>query len=492
MMSVTAFTGPERRRHSRAKLEALAYIHFEPDNRGIAIDVSEGGLCFHALSPVHAGEVRRFWLSVEGRRVDGEGVLAWTDQTRKHGGLTFQGLSLEAREAIRQWIEQSAVGFAADDALAKFPAPPLLGSGDALTAAGLRGSAATEALVAVTRAPMPLSGFTRGLLSGLLISTVIAGSVLLHAYRRQVGESLIRFGEQLASKPRALQPTAEVTIPPARIENPPRPSSPPLPQAKPHAAIRIAEPAIVVSGTPAAAFLPLPLIPHPGPPLMAIARSGQPQPADPEGDTRAPALESGSRPSPVSEIHDGSILASPKGSYIDAGDYKQKDAAEGATRTLGQLGFHAVVNHRGHLWMASYHVLLGPYRSDAEAETARNDLEAQGIQLRFRGRKSRNLALPRMTLDGTDTVVKDCMLSWDANSSAVTVTFLKGQKIVAVAQGKWSKRGIVYPLDAVVSTAGERGPKTLLEIQCRGMDRTVQIDESKPVRYFTPPPQRGT
>jgi hypothetical protein len=110
---------------------------------------------------------------VEARRVDGAGVLAWTDPTQKDGGLTFRGLSLEAREAIRKWIEQSAMGFAADDAVAKSPAPPLLGSGDPLAAAGFQGSAPTEALLAAKNPPMQFGGFARGLLSGLLISTGI-------------------------------------------------------------------------------------------------------------------------------------------------------------------------------------------------------------------------------------------------------------------------------------------------------------------------------
>ena len=165
----------------------------------------------------------------------------------------------------------------------------------------------------------------------------------------------------------------------------------------------------------------------------------------------------------------------------------KKAAAEKMSDTLGQSGFHASVTRKGHLFMSSYHVMVGPYNSDTEVETARNDLESHGFRPESHSRLSRWFVLPAMTLADKDTVVKDCMISWDSNSSAATVTFLKGKSVVLTAQGKWVKRGVSYKLDAVVSDSKKPGPLTLLEIQCRGMNQALVLDDASPVRYFVPP-----
>ena len=65
---------PDRRRTPRTKLEALAYVNFEPDNGGIVMDISEKGLCFRAVAPVEPDDVIRFWFSAEGNRIEAEGA----------------------------------------------------------------------------------------------------------------------------------------------------------------------------------------------------------------------------------------------------------------------------------------------------------------------------------------------------------------------------------------------------------------------------------
>ena len=89
-------------------MERHAYINIEPDNGGIVLNVSEGGLCFHSYDPVKSignnGKIR-FWFSDQNQRIEADGTLAWTDETQK-GGLRFTALPAEAREKIRDWINQ--------------------------------------------------------------------------------------------------------------------------------------------------------------------------------------------------------------------------------------------------------------------------------------------------------------------------------------------------------------------------------------------------
>ncbi|HVB58204.1 MAG TPA: protein kinase [Candidatus Acidoferrales bacterium] len=69
--------------------------------------------------------------------------------------------------------------------------------------------------------------------------------------------------------------------------------------------------------------------------------------------------------------------------YFDVGNFKDAAWADEATETLKKLGFDTVVLHKGHLWMNSYHVIVGPYRTDDEAETARQNLESDGFKPRL-------------------------------------------------------------------------------------------------------------
>jgi PilZ domain len=197
-MSTVAYVGPERRQTSRVTVETLAYINFEPNNRGIVLDVSEGGLRFQALGAVHDCEKVRFWLSAEGYRVDAEGVLAWTDETKKFGGLRFRDLSPGALEQITRWTVQSTMVLAAESELIPPPrafSPFTVDRPVAVVA--LNASAPNLALAPKEMARIRLGGFSRGLLSLFLILALLAASHFFRAYGREVGESLIHFGERL-------------------------------------------------------------------------------------------------------------------------------------------------------------------------------------------------------------------------------------------------------------------------------------------------------
>jgi hypothetical protein len=97
----------ERRHYPRAKLDQLAYISLQSGNGGIVLDVSEGGLSFHAAAPMEAAKLIGFRLAVKSvDRIEATGELAWNDETRKSGGLRFINLPDQLHEQIRIWLGQ--------------------------------------------------------------------------------------------------------------------------------------------------------------------------------------------------------------------------------------------------------------------------------------------------------------------------------------------------------------------------------------------------
>ena len=99
---------PERRLSTRKPPEQLAYISLPPDNGGIVLDLSEGGLRFHAAAPVDAEGPIHFRFSVTAEtRVDAVGELTWKDESERIGGLRFTQLPDEMCEFIRVWSGQA-------------------------------------------------------------------------------------------------------------------------------------------------------------------------------------------------------------------------------------------------------------------------------------------------------------------------------------------------------------------------------------------------
>jgi hypothetical protein len=96
----------EARRHSpRVSLKEIAYVNFGPGNRGVILDVSEGGLRFKTASPLGKGDTIRFGIS-QNERTEGTAQLAWADESRTTGGLRFTTVPAEIREQIRKWVER--------------------------------------------------------------------------------------------------------------------------------------------------------------------------------------------------------------------------------------------------------------------------------------------------------------------------------------------------------------------------------------------------
>jgi len=101
----------ERRLNIRKAPEHLAYISLPSNNGGIVIDVSEGGLGFHAIAPVEADGPIHFRFAIDSAaRIRAVGELAWKDETGKTCGLRFTQLPDEVREQIRVWAGQSSSG----------------------------------------------------------------------------------------------------------------------------------------------------------------------------------------------------------------------------------------------------------------------------------------------------------------------------------------------------------------------------------------------
>jgi len=197
-------------------MEKHAYINIEPNNGGIVLNVSDEGLCFHSFDPVPRNGKVRFWFSDNGQRIEADATLAWTDETQK-GGLRFTTLPAEAREKIRDWMSHPTTGLAADGRSGREGSRPSAFSSPVGNSPGAKVVPVDPgSLVAASpelRVPLPASPFSRGLVTGLLVSAVVVAAILFHDYRRQLGESLIELGERFAAKPQAQTMTVSAASP---------------------------------------------------------------------------------------------------------------------------------------------------------------------------------------------------------------------------------------------------------------------------------------
>ena len=98
----------ERRLSIRKTLNPLPYINLPGDNGGLVLDVSEQGLRFRATAPVEQKGPILFWFTAHSNLIAGIAELAWTDETKKNGGLRFTQLPYNACEQIRKWPYEPA------------------------------------------------------------------------------------------------------------------------------------------------------------------------------------------------------------------------------------------------------------------------------------------------------------------------------------------------------------------------------------------------
>ena len=98
----------ERRQTPRTKLVEITYIGMGPENGGLVLDVSEGGLSFHSVAPIQLEEKVQFVLSLTGRsRIEGTGKVVWTNKIGTVCGLKFTTLSPGALEHLNNWTGKS-------------------------------------------------------------------------------------------------------------------------------------------------------------------------------------------------------------------------------------------------------------------------------------------------------------------------------------------------------------------------------------------------
>src|SRR5579864_7782386 len=275
-------TGPERRQTPRTTLEKHAYINIEPNNGGIVLNASDGGLCFYSFDPVPRNRKIRFWLSDHNPRVEAEGTLAWTDETQK-AGLQFNAVPTEVREKIREWIAHPSTPLPSGERSVA-PGPPLIPvptvAKRRTDAKVVMANSAPPAMVSpIAKTSRPMSGYTRGLATGLLVSVVVTVLFAFNSYRREFGESLIRLGERFAEKPGTQTLTASAGVPV-------------LPMAQPVSAAPLVT---TPTAAPVLASPPTSSAPPPSP----IAK---PQKVVPQADKAAPQASGNSAKTPPAKI----------------------------------------------------------------------------------------------------------------------------------------------------------------------------------------------
>ena len=235
---------PERRLSPRSKMAEIVYVNMQAENGGIILDISATGLSFQMASPIAAEREISFRLSAEGiEDVEISGEVVWLDADRKRGGLRFGKLPVKVRTQIQTWLAdsekpapvelpaepydilqqqpprparapRSTVGGASFYPPAKVPAPaPVKDSSNG----GSRRSAALDLPVDALPNPLRANSSYRPLpstepyfrasqpekhssvfLFPLIALLVIASGFLVLNYKREVGVSLIRWGEKIS------------------------------------------------------------------------------------------------------------------------------------------------------------------------------------------------------------------------------------------------------------------------------------------------------
>jgi len=242
-MPESSVTKSDRRQTPRTKLVEIAYIGMGPENGGLVLDVSDGGLSFHSVAPVRQAETINFLLSLRGHsRIEGAGEVVWTNEMRTVCGLRFITLSSGAREHLNNWTNQSRMP-AAPREKAVSPAPlarPQIEESSASLAS--QSETSTEPVFAIPPAPefylsepMASSLWQNPLFFWMVVGLLGAAlAVTGFFYGVHVGRSEINSVEQPASSP------DDQTNPPI-LESTPAPAStietgePPVPISAPAA-----------------------------------------------------------------------------------------------------------------------------------------------------------------------------------------------------------------------------------------------------------------
>jgi len=520
-----------RRQAPRLPVEGLAYVNLEPDNGGVVLNISEGGLCFRSSNPVQETTTIRFWFSGRSCRMTADGrlawvdegqkkvgsrfieagsELAWTDSTRKLGGLRFTNLSAGAREEIRDWISQHGTLAAVDRKSA--PSPPSARHSSLVSPTRQDTNPARRGLTTVAlpsmdiQAPRVLNGFSGGLVTGVIMALLVGGAFFLQLRSREVGDALVHFGQRLGGKVPAPSPASHASSPKVQSEpvdarsvsSEPQPSTSPVQTSVLHAEkppsapsstakprelkLQTAIPAATdrfTSGSGASGVVPgNSLIPFSPPvPVVAITPFA---PSTSEGlRTTASRVESADQPAVNVERSVEEGPRSPVERYLEIGKFNDRRQADKTSDKLSQLGFKATLVNKSVFWRKSYQLLVGPYPSEPEAEVAHKNLESKGFTPRSFERGTRAFTLnSSLRLEGKRIPVGDCIITWESYVPDAIVKIAATDGTVTL-QGKWVKRDIKYEDDAVVYNKNPDGTRTLTEFRFSGMRQALVFAPAK-------------
>jgi len=329
----------ERRQSQRTVLDKIRCIQLGLDNSAIVLNVSDGGLAFHAFQPIPDRGAIQFSFSLPNhQRVQATGELVWRDGSKKTAGLRFVSLPAAIREQIRDWVLQGSSVATAEPSPVPNPndAVPVVESGGPGPSGGserfpeavslpqpetsrsplldeLRGHYAFDPL---PPEPDQRSKFVRGFLMGAMVSA-LAMAVVFFAYGRQINDALAQFRGSTGVEAQPEQAQAAIA-PPINSNPSPSPSSAVDPASTPAPNSRQAE-----SNAPVAAG------------SAGVPGSGGISLADhrePNSDSRGTGDTDGSVSSDITTLGSRPPQA--------AGDTGQKDLAiaQGYLRSRGSTG----------------------------------------------------------------------------------------------------------------------------------------------------------
>jgi PilZ domain-containing protein/sporulation related protein len=511
-----------------------AYINIEPNNGGIVLNVSDGGLCFHSFDKVQPNGTIRFWFSENNQRIEATGAVTWTDETQK-GGLRFTDLPVEARDKIRNWISQPEIPVPKPEgAVSAGPRPRASVLSASPTAETVPTSFLPPAMLSsALQTRRPMSAFSKGLATGLLVSAVVASAFLFNSYRRELGESLIQLGERFAAKPQAETVVVSAAVPegsapapttalaaapvtetpksepsptpasaisapptelPKRAPDPPQPeklaASPTPVTTKPQpAAVDPAKPAVTSLSTVAnsapkpsvMAAAPAMSLPSPttslakaAPTILPVAAMASNANVNMPKINAVSKVEAAKPPGLQTEDAGADNIDLTRELYFDVGKFKNQLQAHDETDKLAQLGLPVTAVQKGFLWTNSYHVLVGPYGDEGKAKVTQDTLVSSGFKPRPFEKGWRTFKLiSSVTLNGAPTPQGEYTISWESYIGNASVKFTRNSNVVASADGKWLKRDVKYPRDEYVYRRNPDGSRTLLEIHFEGMRQAL-------------------
>jgi hypothetical protein len=136
---------------------------------------------------------------------------------------------------------------------------------------------------------------------------------------------------------------------------------------------------------------------------------------------------------------------------------------------LSQLGFHTTIVQKGSLWKKSFHILVGPYATDQQAEVAHKDLVARGFSPRSFERGTREFRMPLgLKSEGKFIPAGPCIVHWESYMPDAFVRFEDLRGAGVTVEGKWVRREGPGKQDAIVYQRNPDGSRTLLELHFSG------------------------